>query len=195
MAGSGWLALRTMPGPGWVRGSGPAVLRRLRDAAVVRPGFLSAAEEETLRRELEPELRRRRYEFDHWDAVRPAALEAGPRWGRSHVRGGGRDVGGGDGRGALVGGATWDGALGRGYGGDERGALVGRGYLGAVPRTGLWGRGYGEDGSVALGGAGLRLGAEPWESEDEARAWRQDLEPKGVWGTGLRLGREGCGGR
>ncbi|XP_036169183.1 alpha-ketoglutarate-dependent dioxygenase alkB homolog 7, mitochondrial [Myotis myotis] len=69
MAGSGWLALRTMPGPGWVRGSGPAVLRRLRDAAVVRPGFLSAAEEETLRRELEPELRRRRYEFDHWDAA------------------------------------------------------------------------------------------------------------------------------
>nr|KAF6297392.1 alkB-like protein 7 [Pipistrellus kuhlii] len=68
MAGSGWLALRTMPGPGWVRGSGPAVLRRLRDAAVVRPGFLSTAEEETLRRELDPELRRRRYEFDHWDA-------------------------------------------------------------------------------------------------------------------------------
>lgn len=97
MAGSGWLALRTMPGPGWVRGSGPAVLRRLRDAAVVRPGFLSAAEEETLRRELEPELRRRRYEFDHWDAVRPAAPGAGPRWGRGHVRGGGRDVGGGAG--------------------------------------------------------------------------------------------------
>src|SRR3712207_7276394 len=51
----------------------PAVLSRLRDAAVVRPGFLSAAEEETLSRELEPELRRRRYEYDHWDAVRPAA--------------------------------------------------------------------------------------------------------------------------
>nr|KAF6478996.1 alkB-like protein 7 [Molossus molossus] len=69
MAGSGWLALRTLPGPGWVRGSGPAVLTRLRDAAVVRPGFLSAAEEETLKREVEPELRRRRYEFDHWDAA------------------------------------------------------------------------------------------------------------------------------
>ena len=62
-----------------MRGSGPAVLRRLRDAAVVRPGFLSAAEEETLSREVEPELRRRRYEFDHWDAVRP-------RRGRGHVR-------------------------------------------------------------------------------------------------------------
>uniref|UniRef100_A0A8C4MZ67 Alpha-ketoglutarate-dependent dioxygenase alkB homolog 7, mitochondrial n=1 Tax=Equus asinus asinus TaxID=83772 RepID=A0A8C4MZ67_EQUAS len=69
MAGSGRLALRTLPGPGWVRGSGPAVLSRLRDAAVVRPGFLSAAEEETLSRELEPELRRRRYEYDHWDAA------------------------------------------------------------------------------------------------------------------------------
>ncbi|XP_069352975.1 alpha-ketoglutarate-dependent dioxygenase alkB homolog 7, mitochondrial [Eulemur rufifrons] len=69
MAGSGRLALRTLPGLGWVRGSGPAVLSRLRDAAVVRPGFLSAAEEETLRRELEPELRRRRYEYDHWDAA------------------------------------------------------------------------------------------------------------------------------
>ncbi|XP_057564892.1 alpha-ketoglutarate-dependent dioxygenase alkB homolog 7, mitochondrial isoform X1 [Hippopotamus amphibius kiboko] len=69
MAGSERLALRTLSGQGWVRGSGPAVLSRLRDAAVVRPGFLSAAEEETLSRELEPELRRRRYEYDHWDAA------------------------------------------------------------------------------------------------------------------------------
>ncbi|XP_061044832.1 alpha-ketoglutarate-dependent dioxygenase alkB homolog 7, mitochondrial isoform X2 [Eubalaena glacialis] len=69
MAGSGRLALWTVPGHGWVRGSGPAVLSRLRDAAVVRPGFLSAAEEETLSGELEPELRRRRYEYDHWDAA------------------------------------------------------------------------------------------------------------------------------
>ncbi|XP_004714396.1 alpha-ketoglutarate-dependent dioxygenase alkB homolog 7, mitochondrial [Echinops telfairi] len=66
MAGSG---LRAVSGQGWVRGSGPAVLSRLRDAAVVRPGFLSAAEEETLSRELEPALRRRRYEYDHWDAA------------------------------------------------------------------------------------------------------------------------------
>lgn len=77
MAGSGRLALRSLPGPAWVRGSGAAVLSRLRDAAVVRPGFLSAAEEETLSRELEPELRRRRYEYDHWDAVRTAARGAG----------------------------------------------------------------------------------------------------------------------
>nr|XP_055227400.1 alpha-ketoglutarate-dependent dioxygenase alkB homolog 7, mitochondrial isoform X1 [Gorilla gorilla gorilla] len=69
MAGTGLLALRTLPGPSWVRGSGPSVLSRLQDAAVVRPGFLSTAEEETLSRELEPELRRRRYEYDHWDAA------------------------------------------------------------------------------------------------------------------------------
>ncbi|XP_003938904.1 alpha-ketoglutarate-dependent dioxygenase alkB homolog 7, mitochondrial [Saimiri boliviensis] len=69
MAGTGLLALRTLPGPSWVRSSSPSVLSRLRDAAVVRPGFLSVAEEETLSRELEPELRRRRYEYDHWDAA------------------------------------------------------------------------------------------------------------------------------
>ena len=72
------MVLRTLSQQGWVRGSGAAVLSRLQDAAVVRPGFLSAAEEETLSRELEPELRRRRYEYDHWDAVRRVAL------GRSH---------------------------------------------------------------------------------------------------------------
>uniref|UniRef100_A0A8C6D4N3 Alpha-ketoglutarate-dependent dioxygenase alkB homolog 7, mitochondrial n=1 Tax=Moschus moschiferus TaxID=68415 RepID=A0A8C6D4N3_MOSMO len=69
MAGGGQVVLRTLSQQGWVRGSGPAVLSRLQDAAVVRPGFLTAAEEETLSRELEPELRRRRYEYDHWDAA------------------------------------------------------------------------------------------------------------------------------
>ncbi|XP_057627345.1 alpha-ketoglutarate-dependent dioxygenase alkB homolog 7, mitochondrial [Chionomys nivalis] len=69
MAVSGRLALRMLSGCGWVRGSDPAVLSRLRDEAVVRPGFLSQAEEDTLTRELEPQLRRRRYEYDHWDAA------------------------------------------------------------------------------------------------------------------------------
>lgn len=69
MAVSGRLAMRMLSGCGWVRGSDPAVLSRLRDEAVVRPGFLSQAEEDTLTRELEPQLRRRRYEYDHWDAV------------------------------------------------------------------------------------------------------------------------------
>ncbi|XP_049563583.1 alpha-ketoglutarate-dependent dioxygenase alkB homolog 7, mitochondrial isoform X3 [Orcinus orca] len=72
MAGSGRLALWSVTGQGWVRGSGPAVLSRLRDAAVVRPGFLSAAEEETLSSELEPQLRRRRYELDLSSLGRPS---------------------------------------------------------------------------------------------------------------------------
>ncbi|XP_028906373.1 alpha-ketoglutarate-dependent dioxygenase alkB homolog 7, mitochondrial isoform X3 [Ornithorhynchus anatinus] len=55
--------------PNWVRGSGQAVLARLRASAVVQPDFLSLEEEETLSRELEPQLRRRRYQFDHWDAA------------------------------------------------------------------------------------------------------------------------------
>ncbi|KAK2491777.1 hypothetical protein MC885_014390 [Smutsia gigantea] len=69
MAGSGPQALRVVQGQGWVRGSSPAVLSLLWDTAMVRPGFLSAAEEETLSRKLEPELRRRCYEYDHWDAA------------------------------------------------------------------------------------------------------------------------------
>nr|XP_004655060.1 alpha-ketoglutarate-dependent dioxygenase alkB homolog 7, mitochondrial [Jaculus jaculus] len=58
-----------MAGSGLVRGAGAAVLNRLRGAAVVRPGFLSAAEQAVLSAELEPELRRRRYQYDHWDAA------------------------------------------------------------------------------------------------------------------------------
>lgn len=69
MAGTRRLATRLFSGCGWVRGSDSAVLSRLRDEAVVHPGFLSQEEEDTLTRELEPQLRRRRYEYDHWDAV------------------------------------------------------------------------------------------------------------------------------
>ncbi|XP_060037518.1 alpha-ketoglutarate-dependent dioxygenase alkB homolog 7, mitochondrial isoform X1 [Erinaceus europaeus] len=82
-AGGGRLVMRTLPAPGWVRGSDPAVLSRLRDAAVVKPGFLSAAEEETLSRELEPELRRRRYEPSTASARlrrRSGRRRAGPSW-------------------------------------------------------------------------------------------------------------------
>lgn len=115
MAAGGRLALGAVPRSSWVRGSGPAILSRLREAAVVRPGFLSAAEEETLSRELEPELRRRRYEYDHWDAVRPAAMGAGPRAGLRRRRGQdvrGEDRGGAPGRWELrpgAGPAAWGG--------------------------------------------------------------------------------------
>lgn len=86
MAASGRLAMRMLSGCGWVRGSDPAVLSRLRDEAVVRPGFLSQAEEDTLTRELEPQLRRRRYEYDHWDAV--SGRSPGARTMRARPRGG-----------------------------------------------------------------------------------------------------------
>ncbi|KAL4663358.1 hypothetical protein H8957_013689 [Semnopithecus entellus] len=76
MAGTGLLALRTLPGPSWVRGSGPSVLNRLRDAAVVQPGFLSTAEEETLSRELEPAIHGfRETEKSRWSEASRAILQ------------------------------------------------------------------------------------------------------------------------
>ncbi|XP_031204593.1 alpha-ketoglutarate-dependent dioxygenase alkB homolog 7, mitochondrial [Mastomys coucha] len=69
MAGSRRLVMRLLSGCGWVRGSDSALLSRLRDEAVVHPRFLTQEEEDTLTRELEPQLRRRRYEYDHWDAA------------------------------------------------------------------------------------------------------------------------------
>lgn len=38
----------------------------------VRPGFITDEEEAALLEELEPGLRKKRYEFDHWDDVRHA---------------------------------------------------------------------------------------------------------------------------
>ncbi|XP_053868543.1 alpha-ketoglutarate-dependent dioxygenase alkB homolog 7, mitochondrial [Malaclemys terrapin pileata] len=55
--------------PALVRASGPGVARRLRGQAGVRPGFLSGPEEAALGQEVEPQLRRRRYQFDHWDGA------------------------------------------------------------------------------------------------------------------------------
>ncbi|XP_064899928.1 alpha-ketoglutarate-dependent dioxygenase alkB homolog 7, mitochondrial isoform X4 [Columba livia] len=55
--------------PGLVRASSPAVERRLRGLALVRGGFVSAAEAAELLAELEPLLGRRPYQFDHWDGA------------------------------------------------------------------------------------------------------------------------------
>lgn len=146
------MVLRSLSQHGWVRGSGPAVLGRLQDAAVVRPGFLSAAEEETLSRELEPELRRRRYEYDHWDAVRRVALGR-VALGLSHR------------------GVAWD---------VKDPAVVerwgGRGFIWAGPGNG------GEDLILGVLGAGRAL----WRCEQG----HNEAEPRGVWGTGLKLGVE-----
>ncbi|XP_054035281.1 alpha-ketoglutarate-dependent dioxygenase alkB homolog 7, mitochondrial [Dryobates pubescens] len=55
--------------PGLLRASSPELERRLRGLALVRGGFLRPGEEAELLRELEPELSRRRYQFDHWDGA------------------------------------------------------------------------------------------------------------------------------
>ncbi|XP_062979698.1 alpha-ketoglutarate-dependent dioxygenase alkB homolog 7, mitochondrial [Elgaria multicarinata webbii] len=58
------------PGPAAVRASSGALWRRLRaGGACVVPGFLSEGEEASLARELEPQLRRRRYQDEHWDGA------------------------------------------------------------------------------------------------------------------------------
>ncbi|XP_066473143.1 alpha-ketoglutarate-dependent dioxygenase alkB homolog 7, mitochondrial isoform X1 [Tiliqua scincoides] len=57
-------------GEGWAAASSPALWRRLRaGGASVVPGFLSEEEEALLARELEPQLRRRRYQDEHWDGA------------------------------------------------------------------------------------------------------------------------------
>uniref|UniRef100_A0A674GQQ3 AlkB homolog 7 n=1 Tax=Taeniopygia guttata TaxID=59729 RepID=A0A674GQQ3_TAEGU len=55
------------PGPGLVRGSRPELLRRLRGLARVRGEFVSEEEAAALLAEVEPALRRGRYQSDHWD--------------------------------------------------------------------------------------------------------------------------------
>lgn len=47
--------------------SSPGLLLRLRAQVEVRPGFITEEEEAALLEELEPGLKRKRYEFDHWD--------------------------------------------------------------------------------------------------------------------------------
>ncbi|NXV58519.1 ALKB7 dioxygenase, partial [Molothrus ater] len=53
--------------PGLVRFSSPELERRLRGLAGVRGGFVSEEEAAELLREVEPALRRGRYQRDHWD--------------------------------------------------------------------------------------------------------------------------------
>ncbi|CAN8177129.1 unnamed protein product [Coccothraustes coccothraustes] len=76
-AGGGSRDFSGIPGPGLgpeaesepelVRASSGAVERRLRGLAVVRGGFVSEEEAAELLREVEPALRRGRYQRDHWD--------------------------------------------------------------------------------------------------------------------------------
>ncbi|XP_053907808.1 alpha-ketoglutarate-dependent dioxygenase alkB homolog 7, mitochondrial [Cuculus canorus] len=52
-----------------IRASSPGLRRRLRGLVVVRGGFVSPEEAAELEAELEPLLRGRRYQFDHWDGA------------------------------------------------------------------------------------------------------------------------------
>ncbi|XP_018596390.1 alpha-ketoglutarate-dependent dioxygenase alkB homolog 7, mitochondrial [Scleropages formosus] len=57
----------TMASRRLVCGSSPEVLERVRGHVEVREDFISEEEERALLQELEPGLRKKRYEFDHWD--------------------------------------------------------------------------------------------------------------------------------
>ncbi|XP_045931777.1 alpha-ketoglutarate-dependent dioxygenase alkB homolog 7, mitochondrial [Micropterus dolomieu] len=48
-------------------GSSPELVQRLCSQVEVRTGFITEEEEGALLRELEPGLKKKRYEFDHWD--------------------------------------------------------------------------------------------------------------------------------
>lgn len=52
-----------------VVGSRPELVDRLGSQVQVRTAFISEEEEQALLQELEPGLRKKRYEFDHWDDV------------------------------------------------------------------------------------------------------------------------------
>lgn len=54
-------------------GSSPELVRDLRPQVEVRTGFITEEEEAAFMLELEPGLRKKRYEYDHWDDVSPVS--------------------------------------------------------------------------------------------------------------------------
>ncbi|KAL6102761.1 alkbh7 [Pungitius sinensis] len=65
-----------------VVGSSRELVRRLGSQAEVRTGFITEEEEGALLRELEPGLKKKRYEFDHWDdAIHGYRETERVRWG------------------------------------------------------------------------------------------------------------------
>ena len=50
-------------------GSSRELVQTLESQVEVRTGFITEEEEAALLRELEPSLKKKRYEFDHWDDV------------------------------------------------------------------------------------------------------------------------------
>ncbi|KAM4597928.1 alpha-ketoglutarate-dependent dioxygenase alkB homolog 7, mitochondrial [Polymixia lowei] len=66
----------------FIVGSTWELVQRLRTEAEVRTGFISEEEECALMQELEPGLRKKRYEFDHWDdAIHGYRETERVRWG------------------------------------------------------------------------------------------------------------------
>ncbi len=65
-AGSGLLPVRD---DAVIVGSSRELVRRLGSQVEVRTSFITEEEEGALLRELEPGLKKKRYEFDHWDDV------------------------------------------------------------------------------------------------------------------------------
>lgn len=61
--------LSSCAGSGLVVGSSRELVQRLGSKVEVRTAFISEEEEGALLRELEPSLKKKRYEFDHWDDV------------------------------------------------------------------------------------------------------------------------------
>lgn len=54
----------------WISGSSAAILDTVRGHVEVKENFITEEEENALLKELEPGLKKKRYEFDHWDDVR-----------------------------------------------------------------------------------------------------------------------------
>ncbi|XP_029364925.1 alpha-ketoglutarate-dependent dioxygenase alkB homolog 7, mitochondrial [Echeneis naucrates] len=68
--------------PALISGSSRELIRRLGSQVEVRAGFITEEEEGALLRELEPGLRKKRYEFDHWDdAIHGYRETERVRWG------------------------------------------------------------------------------------------------------------------
>ena len=53
----------------WLCGSSPHIVERMREFVEVQIDFISEEEQQVLMSELEPGLKKKRYEFDHWDDV------------------------------------------------------------------------------------------------------------------------------
>lgn len=57
------------PDEALIAGSSRELVQRLGSQVQVRTSFITEEDEEALLRELEPGLKKKRYEFDHWDDV------------------------------------------------------------------------------------------------------------------------------